>query len=61
MSVLEPGPLTFSRSREKHVFLFEKLIVLSKKVESTEGGTKRARKTDVYLFKEHLDVRHIAI
>ncbi len=59
MSVLEPGPLTFSRSREKHVFLFEKLIVLSKKVESTEGGTRKARKTEVYLYKEHLDVSSI--
>ncbi len=57
MSVLEPGPLTFSRSREKHVFLFEKLIVLSKKVEASEGAAKRARKNEAYLYKEHLEVK----
>lgn len=56
VSVLEPGPLTFSRSREKHVFLFEKVIVLSKRVESVDTHARRGKKTEGYLYKEHLAV-----
>ena len=39
------------------MFLFEKLIVLSKKVEASEGAAKRARKNEAYLYKEHLEVK----
>ena len=56
MVVSEPGLLTFSRSREKHVFLFEKVIVISKKTETVEGNSRRAKRTEAYVYKEHLDV-----
>ena len=44
----------FSRGRERHVFLYEKVIIISKKIEVPEE--KRKRKSDAYLYKSHLDV-----
>ena len=37
----------FSRGHERHVFLFEKVIIFSKKIEASEEK-KRVRKSDAY-------------
>ena len=39
------------RNKERHVFLFEKVIVLSKVIMQ-----ERNRKTDAYKYKDHLQV-----
>jgi hypothetical protein len=44
----------FSRLRERHVFLFEKVIIVSKKVEVPEQ--KRQKKSDAYVYKDHIQM-----
>lgn len=44
----------FSRMRERHVFLFEKVIIVSKKVEAPVQ--KRQKKSDAYIYKDHIEV-----
>ncbi|XP_064394255.1 guanine nucleotide exchange factor DBS-like isoform X2 [Halichondria panicea] len=50
----------FSRGHERHVFLFEKVIIFSKKIEASEEK-KRVRKSDAYLYKGHLELTDIAL
>ena len=45
----------FSRARERHVFLFEKMVIFSKKIEAA-AVQKREKKSDNYLYKGHLQV-----
>ncbi len=47
----------FSRAKNRHVFLFEKVIIFSKKIEAPVQ--KKANKSDNYLYKGHLEVRFI--
>ena len=42
----------FSRSKERHVFLFEKVLVLSKKATNRVADSKK-RGTTPFLYKEH--------
>ena len=44
----------FSRLRERHVFLFEKVVIVSKKVEAPVQ--KRQKKNDTYVYKDHIQV-----
>ena len=44
----------FSRGKERHVFLFEKVIIISKKIEVTVQ--RRNKKSDTYIYKHHLQV-----
>lgn len=44
----------FSRAKGRHVFLFEKVIILSKRIEAPVQ--KKANKSDNYLYKGHLEV-----
>ena len=44
----------FSRAHERHVFLFEKMVIFSKKIEAPVQ--KREKKSDNYLYKGHLPV-----
>lgn len=48
------GRSLFSRAHERHVFLFEKMIIFSKKIEAPVQ--KREKKSDNYLYKGHLPV-----
>ena len=43
----------FSRAKERHVFLYEKVIIFSKKIEAPVQ--KKAKKSDNYLYKDHLE------
>ena len=43
------------RGKERHVFLFEKVIIFSKKIEAPEDKRGK-KKPDAYLYKGHLDV-----
>ncbi len=45
----------FTRAKERHVFLFEKVIIFSKKFEAP--AQKKAKKSDNYLYKGHLSVK----
>jgi hypothetical protein len=45
----------FSRAHERHVFLFEKMVIFSKKIKAPVQ--KREKKSDNYLYKAHLPVR----
>ena len=45
----------FSRTHERHCFLFEKMIIFSKKAEVP--SQKKDRKPDNYRYKGHLTVR----
>ena len=49
----------FSRARERHVFLFEKMVIFSKKFEAPVQ--KREKKSDNYLYKGHLPVSLLAL
>ena len=44
----------FSRLRERHVFLFEKMIILSKKIDAPVQ--KRQKRSDTYIYKDHIQV-----
>ena len=44
----------FSRAHERHVFLFEKMIIFSKKTEA--ASQKKEKKSDNYHYKAHLSV-----
>jgi hypothetical protein len=44
----------FSRAHERHIFLFEKMVIFSKKIEAPVQ--KREKKSDNYLYKGHLPV-----
>lgn len=48
------GRSLFSRAHERHVFLFEKMVIFSKKIEAPVQ--KREKKSDNYLYKAHLPV-----
>ena len=50
----------FSRARERHVFLFEKMVIFSKKIEAA-AVQKREKKSDNYLYKGHLQVGACAL
>lgn len=52
-----PGNSRFPRGKDRHVFLFDKVIILSTKTQTPED--KKGNKKDVYLYKEHLDVSYI--
>lgn len=45
----------FSRAKARHVFLFEKVVIFSKKIEAPTVQ-KKANKADNYLYKGHLQV-----
>ena len=45
----------FSRLRERHVFLFEKMVIVSKKVEASVQR-KKQKKSDAYIYKDHIQV-----
>ena len=45
----------FSRSKERHVFLFEKVLVLSKKVTNRVADSKKPG-ANSFLYKEHYSV-----
>ena len=49
-----PGRSLFSRAHERHVFLFEKMVIFSKKTEA--ASQKKDKKSDNYLYKGHLSV-----
>ena len=49
-----PSRSLFARAKERHVFLFEKVVIMSKKFEAP--SQKKARKADNYLYKAHLPV-----
>ncbi len=49
----------FSRAKSRHVFLFEKVIIFSKKFEAPVQ--KKANKSDNYLYKGHLQVRSLGM
>ena len=42
----------FTRNKERHVFLFEKVLVLSKKVTNRVGDSKKPGSPS-FLYKEH--------
>ena len=44
----------FSRGKERHVFLYEKVIIFSKKIEAPVQH--RDRKSDSYIYKNHVEV-----
>ena len=44
----------FSRLRERHIFLFEKVVIISKKVEVPVQN--RQKKNDAYVYKDHIQV-----
>jgi hypothetical protein len=44
----------FSRLRERHVFLFEKVLIISKKVEAPVQ--KKQKRSDAYVYKDHVEV-----
>ena len=48
------GRSLFSRAHERHVFLFEKMIIFSKKTEA--ASQKKDKKSDNYFYKGHLSV-----
>ena len=48
----------FSRARERHVFLFEKMVIFSKKTEVI--SQRRDKKEDNYRYKGHLTVSEIS-
>ena len=45
----------FARLKERHVFLFEKVIIVSKKVEAPIQP-KKQKKSDAYIYKDHIQV-----
>ena len=49
-----PGRSLFSRAKERHVFLFEKVVIISKKFEAP--AQKKSKKSDNYLYKTHVSV-----
>ena len=51
------GRSLFSRAHERHVFLFEKMIIFSKKTEV--ASQKKDKKSDNYLYKAHLSVCYL--
>ena len=53
------GRSLFSRAHERHVFLFEKMVIFSKKTETS--SQKKDKKSDNYLYKGHLSVCSIQI
>ena len=48
-----------SRSKERYVFLYEKVIVFSKKKEEVVQQKNREKKSDSYVYKAHLQVLHV--
>ena len=44
----------FRRAKERHVFLYEKVVILSKKI--TVNVQRRDKKSDKYIYKDHLQV-----
>ena len=48
------GLSLFSRAHERHVFLFEKMVIFSMKTEA--ASQKKDKKSDNYLYKGHLSV-----
>lgn len=49
----------FSRAKNRHVFLFEKVIIFSKKIEAPVQ--KKANKSDNYLYKGHMELADLVL
>ena len=50
----------FARLKERHVFLFEKVIIVSKKVEAPIQP-KKQKKSDAYIYKDHIQVECVCV
>ena len=48
----------FSKKKEHHVFLFEKVVIISKKFEAQ--SQKRGQKKICYLYKDHLQIAELS-
>eukprot|EP00731_Ephydatia_muelleri_P029597 Em0021g120a len=58
--VFESTDTKFSRGRDRHVFLFEKVLICSKKME-VEESQKKGKKSEAYVYKDHIQMAEIAI
>ena len=45
-----------SRNHDRHVFLFEKVIIFTKKKEESSNQQKKENRGDAYFYKSHLHV-----